>query len=129
MNHYEQLYIGGEWVNPAGTDRFQVINPATEELIGSTPEGSVGDIDRAVVAARTALTTGDWAGMPAAERADIMGRLLALLGEKADDLANLITAEVGCPLLFAHFGQVGAANMVLDYFTNLTREYEFEEVR
>ena len=39
MNHYEQLYIGGEWVNPAGTDRFKVINPATEELIGSTPKG------------------------------------------------------------------------------------------
>lgn len=129
MHNFEQLYIGGEWVNPAGTNRIEVINPATEQPIGSTPEGSVADIDRAVVAARAALTTGEWAGMAAAERSEVMGRLLALLGENADNLANLITAEVGCPLLFAHFGQVAAANMVLDYFTNLTRTYEFEEVR
>ncbi|MEX0768021.1 MAG: aldehyde dehydrogenase family protein, partial [Microthrixaceae bacterium] len=91
MHNFEQLYIGGEWVNPAGTNRFEVINPATEELIGSTPEGSAADIDRAVEAANAALVSGEWAGMAAAERAEVMGRLLGLFSEKADDLANLIT--------------------------------------
>ena len=67
--------------------------------------------------------------MPAAERADLMAAFHALILERADDLANLITAENGCPILFSHFGQVGAAHMVLDYFTNLTRTYPFEDVR
>ena len=80
-------------------------------------------------AARSALTDGEWAGMPAAERAEVMAALLALVYERSDDLANLITAENGCPILFSHFGQVGASAMVLDYFTNLTRTFAFEEVR
>jgi betaine-aldehyde dehydrogenase len=41
----------------------------------------------------------------------------------------VITAQTGCPILFSHLGQVGAAAMVLDYFVNLTATYPFEEVR
>jgi betaine-aldehyde dehydrogenase len=126
---YDRLYIGGDWVEPAGTDVLTVLNPANGEVVGSTPEGTSADMDRAVEAARSALTTGDWVGMPAADRAAIMRRLHELVIERSDDLANLITAEVGVPLLFSHFGQVGAAGMVLDYYTNLTAEYPFEEVR
>jgi aldehyde dehydrogenase (NAD+) len=129
VKSYDRLYIGGDWVEPAGTGLLTVVNPATEEVIGTTPEGSSGDIDRAVEAARSALDHGPWAGMPAAERAEIMARLHALIVERSDDLANLITAEVGAPLLFSHFGQVGAAGMVLDYYAGLTKGFEFEEVR
>ncbi|MGB3412218.1 MAG: aldehyde dehydrogenase [Microthrixaceae bacterium] len=129
MTDYERLYIGGDWVEPAGTDRYLITSPTDGSHVGSTPEGSVGDIDRAVTAARAALEAGPWAGSTAADRAEIMGRMYALLTEQADALANEITAEVGSPLLFSHFGQVGAANMVFEYFTNLASSYEFEEVR
>lgn len=129
MTDYQNLYIGGEWRQPAGNDRLVVHNPATGEVIGSTPEGTATDIDAAVDAARAALVSGPWAGASAAERSEIMGRIYNLLIERSDDLANLITAEVGAPLLFSHFGQVGATGMVLDYFTKLTAEYEFEQVR
>lgn len=129
MQTFDRLYIGGEWVEPAGTDVLSVHNPANGELVGSTPEGTAADMDRAIEAARSALTTGDWVDMPAADRAAIMRRLHDLMIERSEDLANLITAEVGAPILFSHFGQVGAAGMVLDYFTNLTGEYAFEEVR
>lgn len=129
MTTYDRLYIGGEWVEPAGTGTLTVINPATGETVGSAPEGTPADMDRAVEAARSALTTGPWVGMPAADRQAIMRRLHELILERSDDLANLITAEVGAPLLFSHFGQVGAAGFVLDYYTNLTGEYPFEEVR
>ena len=129
MTTYDRLYIGGDWIEPAGSDVLTVRNPATGDVVGTTPEGTAADMDRAVEAARSALTTGDWVDMPAADRAAIMRRLHELVVERSDDLANLITAEVGTPLLFSHFGQVGAAGMVLDYFTNLTAEYAFEEVR
>lgn len=129
MRSFDRLYIGGDWVEPASSNTFTVLNPATEALVGTAPEAVQADIDRAVEAARSALERGPWAGMPAAERADLMAAFHALILERADDLANLITAENGCPILFSHFGQVGAAHMVLDYFTNLTRTYPFEDVR
>lgn len=129
MRSFDRFYIGGEWVEPASARTLTVINPATEEVTGTAPEAVEADIDRAVGAARSALETGEWATMPAAERAERMATLLGLLYEASDDLANLITAENGAPILFSHFGQVGASAMVLDYYTELTRSYPFEEVR
>ena len=126
---FDQLYIGGKWVDPATSDRFEVISPYTEQVIASAPAASPVDVDRAVAAARAALVDGPWATMTAADRAGLMQNLLDLFYEKLNDLAELITAENGAPLLFSHLGQVGATGMVLDYFVNLTKSYAFEEVR
>ena len=129
MRSFDRLHIGGEWVQPAGTGVIEVINPTTEEVMGSAPEGTEADIDRAVEAARSALVEGPWATMRAGERADVMARLHDLINERAEELANLITEENGSPILFSHFGQVGASAMVLDYFAGLTRTFPFEDVR
>ena len=85
-------------------------------------------MDAAIAAAR-AFDNGPWPQMSAGERADAMQRLLDLINANANELAELITAEIGSPILFSHFGQVGAASMVLDYYVNLTRTFEFESVR
>ena len=77
MTDYQQLYIGGEWVDPAGSDRFDVVNPATLETIGSVPEGTEADIDRAVAAARSALDSGPWANSTKAERLEVLKSLQA----------------------------------------------------
>ncbi len=126
---YDKLFIGGEWVAPASTSVIEVHNPATEELIGTVLEGNEADMDRAIDAARNAFDHGPWPTMPAADRADAMQRLLDLFNAKANDLAEIVTAENGSPILFSHFGQVGATGMVLEYFVNLTRTFAFEEVR
>jgi geranial dehydrogenase len=55
------LFVGGEWIKAASSKRIQVINATTEEVIGSVPEGSDGDIDRAVNAARAAFRGSAWA--------------------------------------------------------------------
>ncbi len=129
MRSFDRLHIGGEWVQPAGTGVIEVVNPATEEVMGSAPEGTEADMDRAVEAARAALVEGPWATMRAGERAGVMSRLHDLINERAEELANLITEENGSPILFSHFGQVGASAMVLDYFAGLTRTFPFEDVR
>jgi len=129
VRSFDRLYIGGEWVEPASSSTFTVVNPATLEPVGSTPEAVQADVDRAVEAARSALNHGPWAEMSAQDRAGIMRRLHGLMVERADDLANLITQEVGAPILFSHFGQIGATHMALDFFTGLTESYPFEEVR
>ena len=126
---YDKLYIGGAWVQPSSSSVFQVISPTTGELLGSAPEGLEADMDAAIAAARDAFDNGPWPQMPAADRADAMQRLLDGINANADELAQLITAEIGAPLLFSHFGQVGATAMALDYYVNLTRTFEFESVR
>ncbi|MEZ5321889.1 MAG: aldehyde dehydrogenase [Microthrixaceae bacterium] len=126
---YDSLFIGGRWTAPSGDRRFQVNSPTTGAPVGSAPEGVEADMDAAIAAARQAFDTGPWPTTPAAERADAMARLLELFNANAQELAELITAEMGAPILFSHFGQVGATAMVLDYFVNLTRTYDFETVR
>ncbi len=129
MTDYKQLYIGGEWIDPAGSDRFEVVNPATLEVIGSVPEGTEADVDRAVAAARAALEAGPWADSTKAERLEVLKALQAKMVDAADELANLVTAEVGATILFSHFGQIGATNMVLDAYVKVLEDFEFEELR
>ena len=57
-----QLYIDGAWTGSAGDSALTVLNPATEEVIGTVPEGTPADIDRAVAAARRAFDEGPWPG-------------------------------------------------------------------
>ena len=75
------------------------------------------------------VESGPWANSTAAERLEVMKSLQAKLVEAADELANLVTAEVGATILFSHFGQVGATNMVLDAYVNVLQDFAFEEVR
>jgi len=66
--HHQHLYIGGQWVKPASSKRFEVVDASTEEPIGSAPEGVQADIDRAVAPARAALTDSTWSKTTPAER-------------------------------------------------------------
>ena len=74
MQTYKELYIGGEWVAPDGSEVIEVISPATEEVIGQVPHASTGDADRAVAAARKAFDDGPWPHMTPVERAEAIGR-------------------------------------------------------
>jgi aldehyde dehydrogenase (NAD+) len=125
----DTLWIGGEWVASEGDQTIEVVSPHTEEVIATVPEASTADVDKAVAAARAAFDGGPWAQMGPAERADLLASLTAALGVRSQDLAETITAEMGSPIMFSHLGQVGATMMVLDYFTNLTRDFAFEEER
>jgi betaine-aldehyde dehydrogenase len=129
MQVHERLFIGGDWVAPSTAATIEVVSPHTEEVIARVPEAREADVDRAVAAARQAFDRGPWPRLAPGERADVMARLLAILQERSAELAVTITSEMGCPISFSHMGQVMAANMVLDYYVRLAREYRFEEVR
>ena len=125
----DKFFIGGDWVDPAGTDTLAVISPATEEVIAKVPDATTADVDRAVAAAREAFDSGPWPQMAPAERADIMATLSGLLQASYEEIAQTISEEMGSPISFSVMGQVFAATMVLDYYTGLAREYAFEERR
>jgi aldehyde dehydrogenase (NAD+) len=129
MQTHDRLFIGGEWIAPSSKATLDVVSPATEEVIARVPEAREADVDRAVDAARAAFDDGPWPRMTPAERADVMARVLAGLQERAGELAVTITQEMGSPISFSHMAQVMAANMVLDYYVRLAREYPFEQLR
>jgi acyl-CoA reductase-like NAD-dependent aldehyde dehydrogenase len=101
---HRRLFIGGEWVEPSGSATVEVVSPATEEVIGVVPEGTFADVDAAAAAARAAFDDGTWASMGAPARAEILGRLLAALHARQDEIARVVTEEVGTPLsVSTHF--------------------------
>ena len=71
---HQFLFVGGEWIKPASSKRIQVINATTEEVLGSVPEGSDEDIDRAVNAARGAFRGISTRHSAGSKRADSVAR-------------------------------------------------------
>ena len=125
----DKFFIGGDWVDPAGSDQLAVISPHTEEVIAKVPEATTADVDRAVAAAREAFDHGPWPQMSPAERADVIAAISAGIQARYEEMARTISEEMGSPITWATMGQVFAATMVLDYYADLAREYPFEERR
>src|SRR5690242_13089027 len=123
MRTQERLYIGGEWVTPAGTGVLEVVSPHTEEVVGRVPEGTPADIDRAVAAAREAFDHGPWPRLSPAERAEVVFRLADLYGARLEEMASLITEEMGCAISFSQIMQAGVPHQMLSIFAELGRTF------
>jgi betaine-aldehyde dehydrogenase len=123
------LFIGGEWVPSTGRDFFEVTNPATEQVMGRAPRGTNADMDAAVTAARHAFDHGPWPTMSSSERAEVLSLLHMSLTARTQDIAELVTDEVGTPLMLSSMVQAGAPLMFLDYYVGLARERVDEELR
>jgi aldehyde dehydrogenase (NAD+) len=127
--NYDRLYIGGEWVAPAGRGVIEVRSPASLEVVGKTPDGTVDDVNRAVAAARAAFDEGPWPRLSPAERAAYLEAISAKLKERSQEMAELITKENGSPISWSLVGQVFATTMVADFYVGLAGSYAFEERR
>jgi len=86
-------FVGGEWVDAASGEIFESRSPATGELIGTFPRSGPEDVDRAVEAARAAYE--EWRLVPAPARGEILYRFGALVREHKDELALLMSREMG----------------------------------
>jgi betaine-aldehyde dehydrogenase len=128
MDTKDRLYIGGEWVAPATTQTIEVVSPTTEEVIARVPEATEGDVDRAVEAATAALA-GPYPQLSPAERAATLRRLSLAIQARSQEMADVITAEMGSPSSWALMGQVFSSTMVLDGWADLTETFPFEEIR
>ncbi|MSW61598.1 MAG: aldehyde dehydrogenase family protein, partial [Actinobacteria bacterium] len=129
MNVHDKLFIGGEWVAPEGKGVIEVISPHSEEVIGTVPDASTADIDKAIAAARNAFDNGPWPKMSPEERGEGIKRLSAALSSRAQDIADLISAQNGSPKSWSIMGQVFSATMVLDTYANLASGFNWEEER
>ena len=125
MHTRDQLYIDGKWVQPIGTGSIDVINPATEEIIGKIPVGSKEDIDIAASAARIAFDS--WSKSSIETRIDILNALSNALKERGEDIAQTITAEVGTPIGYSRVAMVGTPRVVSRSYAKILENFDWEE--
>ena len=92
LDDHSQLFIGGKWVDASG-GTYDVVNPATEEIVGTAPNATPADAEAAAAAAREAGP--GWAATPPEERSALMARAARAIEERAQELLPLVIAETG----------------------------------
>ena len=117
------LLIDGEWAIPDGRDMIEVIDPATERIIGSVPSGSVADVDAAVSAAKRAFDP----MITVAERRERVATVIAAMEKRLPDIAETITAEMGAPVRIAQSVQTQVPLTVARGFADVLDSFDFEE--
>ncbi len=119
-----QVFVAGAWQDSAGTGTIDVRNPATEEIIARVAEGTSADVDAAVAAARKAFD--GWAALPPSERADYLQRAHKALEKRKDEVALLISQDMGMPIGLAGTIQVGLPSFNLGHFADLACSFAFD---
>lgn len=128
LTHHQNFYIGGEWTKPATSARIDVIGANTGTSIGSVPDGSNADIDKAVAAARKALD-GAWGDTTPAQRADYLRKFADALDKRAPQLSRAVSIQNGMPLSLSEQLESGYVCALLRYYAALTENMVVEERR
>lgn len=127
MRHFTKQYINGEWVDSASGETIEVINPATEEVIGSVAKGNEEDVNKAVEAADNVYL--DFRHSSVEYRRDLLDKIVKEYENRKEDIVQAITDELGAPLSISekvHY------QMGLNHFTaarDALDSFEFEEQR
>ena len=124
-----RFFIGGTWVQPSSSQVFTLVNPSTEEVIGTVPEGQKADIDRAVAAARKAFDGSGWRDLPASERAKALRRFGEALERRKPELTQAVSRQNGMPAWLSTFFEGDVALSLLDYYADLAEKQQMRETR
>jgi aldehyde dehydrogenase (NAD+) len=122
-----QFYVGGRWVDPSEPRSLDVLNPATEEVIGRIAIGGAKDVDLAVAAARDAFET--WSRTTREERLALLERIVAAYQARYEEIAKTISLEMGAPIWLARAAQAATGLMHLKATIEVLKGYAFEELR
>lgn len=126
MQHLHHLYIDGRWVSPETPRLVDLINPATEAVFATFAPSDVGDVNRAVAAARQAF--GAYAQTTRRERLDLLRALIECYRRRTDDLVEAVLLEMGAPLTLARERQVPAGLIHLQQSIKTLETYQFDTV-
>jgi aldehyde dehydrogenase (NAD+) len=126
---YNELFIGGQWRKPANPQQLAVISPHSEEPVGHVQVAGPEDVDAAVTAARNAFDHGPWPRMSHAARMAKVEQLAGIYAGHADEMADLITDEMGSPRSFSRMGQGAAAVALIHLSLAAARDFPWEERR
>jgi acyl-CoA reductase-like NAD-dependent aldehyde dehydrogenase/cation diffusion facilitator CzcD-associated flavoprotein CzcO/acetyl esterase/lipase len=124
MEHARQFYIGGRWVDPAGSRTSPVVDPATEQTIDTIALGEAADVDAAVAAARGAFAV--WSQTSVAERLALLDRITEVYAKRVEDIGETISREIGAPRALAVDVQAAVGVVHLETTRKVLADFEFE---
>ena len=124
MRKPTDFYINGAWVDRSTRPLLDVVNPATEQIVASIPLGTGEDVDDAVAAARMAFE--DWSRTPKMVRIAALQRLTTIYERRVDEMASVISAEMGAPITLSRTAQAASGLAHLKSFTAELERYCFE---
>jgi acyl-CoA reductase-like NAD-dependent aldehyde dehydrogenase len=122
----DKIYIDGAWVSSEGTESIDVINATTEEVMGTIPQGTAGDVDKAVKAARKAFDS--WAATSVEDRAKFLQRIHEGLQARSDEIASTVSRENGMPLNISTIAQAMLPIGNMAGFSAVAAGYDFTEM-
>ncbi|GAB2659305.1 aldehyde dehydrogenase [Nocardia goodfellowii] len=129
MRGTDRLFIGNEWVAPSTTATIAVISPHTEQPVARVPAPGTADVDRAVSAARAAFDTGPWPRLDPTERVAIVRELAELYATRVEEIAELISTEMGAPLTFARSAHARLPGAMIRAAADVAAAYPWTESR
>lgn len=122
--HARRFFIDGAWVEPAVERPHVIVNPATEEAIATISLGAEDDVARAVAAAKTAFVT--FSQTSVEERLHLLRRIADVYEAYADEMAGLITAELGAPIDLSREGQTAVGGIHIQDFIATLEAHVFD---
>jgi aldehyde dehydrogenase (NAD+) len=126
----DELFIGGEWVKPRGSDRISVLAASTEEPVGSVPDGTNADIDVAVRAARAAFEDpSGWSSWSSEDRALALERLAGAMQDRGEEIAHRVSLQNGMPISLALQIEAVFPAVLAQYYGGLIRQTALKEDR
>jgi acyl-CoA reductase-like NAD-dependent aldehyde dehydrogenase len=125
MINRDKIYIDGAWVASSGKGTIDVVNATTEEVMGTIPDGTPDDVDKAVKAAKAAFES--WSQTSVEERGKYLQRITEGLGARTMDIANVVAQEVGMPLNLSMLIQAGLPTMTFGSMQGILDSFPFEE--
>ena len=122
MENLQKFYINGKWVEPRSKNTMPVINPATEEQIGTVAMGNAEDVDLAVSAANEAFMT--FSQTTIQDRLDLLIKIKDVTQKRFEELVKAMSTEMGAPMTMARDAQADAAIGHLDGFIDALKNLE-----
>jgi aldehyde dehydrogenase (NAD+) len=122
-----RLYIDSAWSDAGGGATYDIVNPATEEVVARAPNAARTDLDRAVAAARRAFDDGPWRRTTPRDRAKILRRLIDGLEARKEELRQWLVTCAGAEHI-THPIQLDTPLQLLETYADLATSFEFQHI-
>ncbi|MGF7013547.1 aldehyde dehydrogenase family protein [Ornithinibacillus bavariensis] len=128
MDNYYLMYVNGEFRDTSSGEKITVLNPATEEVVGSCVKATKEEAEEAIQHARIAFDNGSWSGLKASQRASYLYQIADKLEERIDALTKLHVQESGSTIIKAK-GEIHSSVRTIRHFAKLCQtDYHYEAI-
>ena len=121
-----KFYINGNFVEPDGSEKLDIVNPATEKVVGQVISGSIKDVDNAIKSANNTFSEAE--ALTLDQKKKILEEIIEGMEERREDFAQIISQEMGAPIKMARRGQYGSGVIHFKNTLSVIDRFNFKEV-